>query len=62
MMYNWAYVILPLTLLIPYSVQFASNVSPAQCVLFELYSHCFGGLLRDGFGSTPAKANSFTVI
>lgn len=40
-----------------FSAQRTANVSSAQRVLFELYPHCVGGLLQDGFGSTPARAD-----
>lgn len=42
--------IVPHTVLIPYTVHYISEISPAQCVLFELYSFCVSGLFRDGMG------------
>lgn len=43
-------IIVPHTVLIPYAVHYASDVSPAQCVLFELYSFCVSELFREGMG------------
>lgn len=42
--------IVPRTVLIPYAVHYASDVCPAQPVLFELYSFSVSGPFRDGMG------------
>lgn len=50
------------TVLILHTVHYASNVFPAQCVLFELYSFCVSGLFRDGMGVYLPRQTLFSVI